>query len=63
MHDEFDAALRVAPAAAGAMWSWMGFSLNEMVAWCTLIYISLQIGLLVPRYWALVQTRRWEDRP
>lgn len=50
--DKVDAA-RMAVGAGGAVI--YGLTLNQWVAIATLIYLTLQIGLLVPRYWTMWQ--------
>lgn len=47
---------KVGLAGAGAAASFM--SLNEWVALATLVFIILQIGLLIPKYWALFKAWR-----
>lgn len=55
MHDEISAAAKIAPAGVGSVWAAM--TLNEWVAFATLIYVVAQIGLLIPKYWALLRRR------
>jgi hypothetical protein len=55
MQDEINAGFKITPAIGGAALS--GFTLNEWVALATLIYVLLQSGLLLPKYWAML--RRW----
>lgn len=47
---------KIGLAGAGAAASFM--SLNEWVALATLVFIVLQIGLLIPKYWALFMAWR-----
>ena len=49
-HDEIQsAAIKLAPAVGGATLSTL--TLNQWVAIATLIYVILQIGTLLPKYW------------
>lgn len=58
MHEELTTAAKITPAAAGAVYA--HFTLNECVSIATLLYIALQIGLLVPKYWAMMpRIRAW----
>ena len=58
MHDEITTAAKITPAAAGAVYSQI--TLNEWVSIATLLYIALQIGLLVPKYWSMMpRFRAW----
>ncbi len=34
---------------------WFGLSLDQWVLVATLVYFLLQIGLLLPKYWALLR--------
>jgi uncharacterized membrane protein len=43
------AAAKITPAIGGAAYTAM--TLNEWVALATLVYVLLQIGLLVPKYY------------
>lgn len=52
-----EAALRATPAVGGAWYTAM--TLNEWVALATLIYVLLQIGLLLPKYYAFL-VERWK---
>lgn len=56
MTDEKIAAAKMGVGAAGV--AIFGFTLNEWVAICTIIYFILQIGLLLPKYWALMCHRK-----
>lgn len=49
MKDVEQAALKITPAIGGTLWA--GFTLNEWVAIITIIYVLLQIGLLLPKYY------------
>jgi hypothetical protein len=51
------ASMKVAPAIAGA--TIYGLTLQDWVAIVTLIYVALQVGLLLPRYWRLL--RDWRN--
>jgi len=55
MRDEIAAGVKAAPAVGGAFLS--GLTLNDWVALVTLIYVVLQIGLLMPKYWAVIKRR------
>lgn len=55
MQEEITTAVKIAPAAAGAVWT--GLTLNEWVAVVTIIYVAAQAGLLVPKYWDLLKKR------
>lgn len=48
-------AAKIAPAAVGTAWG--ALTLNEWVLVATLIYVLAQLGLLVPKYWALMKRR------
>lgn len=48
---------KMAPALGGAAYA--GLTLNEWAALATLIYVLLQIGLLLPKYWAWARRRFW----
>lgn len=52
------AAAKIAPAVSGAAYSFSNLTLNELAALATLIYVILQIGLLLPKYWAIFLGRR-----
>ncbi len=45
------------PAIAGA--TIYGLTLQDWVALVTLVYVALQVGLLVPKYWRLL--REWRN--
>lgn len=65
MKEEVAAAAKAAPAIGGAAMVSAepatgliaGLSLNEWVAAATFVYVALQIGLLLPKYWAFVRRR------
>ena len=61
MHDDAKtAAVKMSVGAGGALLS--GLTLNEWVAVATLIYVVMQIGLLVPKYWRMAMAiMRGED--
>lgn len=46
-----DAAVKASIAGGGAVASYL--TLNEWVAIATLVFVVLQIGLLIPKYWSL----------
>lgn len=48
MQDEYTAAAKITPAAAGTIYSQL--TLNDWVAIITIAYVALQIGLLIPKY-------------
>jgi hypothetical protein len=48
--------VKTAPAVAGA--TIYGLTLQDWVAIVTLVYVALQVGLLVPKYWRLL--RDWQ---
>ncbi|MGB8601289.1 MAG: hypothetical protein WCD42_03745 [Rhizomicrobium sp.] len=48
MQDEYTAAIKITPAAAGTIYSQL--TLNDWVAIITIAYVALQIGLLLPKY-------------
>jgi T7 family holin superfamily II len=52
MTDEQLAAAKTAPAIAGA--TIYGLTLQDWVAIATLVYVALQVGLLMPKYWKLL---------
>lgn len=39
-----------------------GIHISELVQWATLLFLALQIGLLIPKYWAFLKKRR-DKRP
>ena len=51
-HDEITTAAKITPAATGAILS--NITLSDWVSIATLFYIALQVGLLVPKYWAMM---------
>lgn len=53
MGEDQAAVVKLSGAAAGV--TIYGLTLNEWVAICTIIYCVLQIGLLLPKYWALLR--------
>lgn len=36
-----------------------GMPISEVVQWITLIFLVAQIGLIVPKYWAVI--KKWRD--
>lgn len=50
--DEELAVAKTAPAIAGA--TIYGLTLQDWVAIATLVYVALQVGLLMPKYWKLL---------
>jgi hypothetical protein len=52
MTDEQLAFAKTAPAIAGA--TIYGLTLQDWVAIATLVYVALQVGLLMPKYWRLL---------
>ena len=50
--EEKIAMAKVAPAIAGA--TVYGLTLQDWVALATLVYVALQVGLLMPKYWRLI---------
>ena len=55
MKDVEQAIIKASPAVAGTLWS--SLTLNEWVAIATLIYVALQIGLLLPKYYKHI--KKW----
>ncbi|CAB3627306.1 Uncharacterised protein [Achromobacter sp. 2789STDY5608633] len=53
MHEDQAAMVKMGIGAGGAVF--YGLTLNEWVAMATLVYLAMQIGLLVPKYWRLVR--------
>ena len=49
MTEEKIAIAKVVPAVVGA--TLYGLTLQEWVAVATLVYVVLQVGLLLPKYW------------
>jgi hypothetical protein len=58
MTDEQLAVAKTAPAIAGA--TIYGLTLQDWVAIATLVYVGLQVGLLMPKYWRLLLD--WKSR-
>ena len=52
MTDEQVAVAKTAPAIVGA--TIYGLTLQDWVAIATLVYVALQVGLLMPKYWRLL---------
>ena len=52
MTEEQVAVAKTAPAIAGA--TIYGLTLQDWVAIATLVYVALQAGLLMPKYWRLL---------
>jgi len=52
MTEEQVTVAKIAPAVAGA--TIYGLTLQDWVAIATLVYVALQVGLLVPKYWRLL---------
>lgn len=52
MHEDQAAMVKMGIGAGGAVF--YGLTLNEWVAVATLLYLAMQIGLLVPKYWRLL---------
>lgn len=52
MHEDQAAMVKMGIGAGGAVF--YGLTLNEWVAVATLLYLAMQIGLLVPKYWRLM---------
>ncbi len=56
---------RIAAAKTGAVGlaARAGMTLNDMVAVLTIIFIALQIGLLIPKYWRMIAEawQRWRS--
>jgi len=55
--DGHTAAFKTGLAGTGAVASYV--TLNEWVAMATLVFVVLQIGLLIPKYWKLYS--RWRE--
>lgn len=53
-------AVKMGAAATAASMAWLGIGLSDWVLIATLAYFTLQCGLLVPKYLALVA--RWWNR-
>ena len=55
-HDEKASALvKMGGAASAASYSLTDLPLNELVAMITFLYVALQIGLLIPKYWQMIR--------
>jgi hypothetical protein len=52
MTEEKIAVAKTAPAILGA--TIYGLTLQDWVAIATLVYVALQVGLLLPKYWRLL---------
>jgi len=52
MTEEQVTVVKTAPAIIGA--TIYGLTLQDWVAIATLVYVALQVGLLVPKYWRLL---------
>jgi len=52
MPDDKAALVKMGIGATGAVF--YGLTLNEWVALATLVYLAMQIGLLLPKYWKLI---------
>ncbi|MGS1010138.1 hypothetical protein [Achromobacter anxifer] len=55
MPEDQTAIVKMGIGTGGAVF--YGLTLNEWVAVATLLYLALQIGLLMPKYWRLMA--RW----
>ncbi|PJM69200.1 hypothetical protein [Achromobacter ruhlandii] len=53
MHEDQAAMVKMGIGAGGAVF--YGLTLNELVAVATLVYLAMQIGLLMPKYWRLLR--------
>ena len=56
-HEIATEAVKAAPPVAVTTASLSGLSLAEWVSIATIVYIGLQVGLLLPRYWR--EYRAW----
>jgi len=56
MTEEKLAIAKTVPAVIGA--TIYGLTLQEWVAVATLIYIALQVGLLLPKYWRMFRRKQ-----
>lgn len=56
--DTSTAAQKIGIATAGAAYGMTSFSLNDLVAALTALFVLLQIGLLIPKYYALIKAWR-----
>lgn len=61
MNEEKLAIAKTAPAIAGA--TIYSLTLQDWVAIVTLVYVALQVGLLLPKYWRLLREWRKSRRP
>jgi hypothetical protein len=52
-----DQAARVAPAAVVAGLTFLGYSLNDIVLFATLVYVLLQISFLLYKWWKIATGR------
>ena len=53
-----DTELKIVGAKVGSvagMVTWYGFTPNDVVTMLTILFLALQIGLLVPKYWRLAK--------
>ena len=57
MTEEKLAVAKTLPAIAGA--TIYGLTLQDWVAIVTLVYVALQVGLLLPKYWRML--RDWRN--
>lgn len=55
MRDEVSTLAKVTPAIGGA--GLAGITLNEWVMLATLVYVLAQLGLLIPKYWAMFRPK------
>lgn len=60
MTDEKVAVVKAIPAIFG--FTIYSLTFQEWVAVATLVYIALQVGLLLPKYWRLIRTWRRGDK-
>ena len=60
-HDVADQAARAAPAAVVAGLTFIGYSLNDIVLFATLVYVLLQISFLLFRWWKIATGRTEKD--
>jgi hypothetical protein len=61
MTEEELAIAKTAPAIVGA--TVYGLTLQDWVALITIIYVALQVGLLLPKYWRLFREWRKGGKP
>lgn len=59
--DIADQAARSAPAAVVAGLTFFGYSLNDVVLFCTLVYVLLQISFLLFKWWQIATGRAEKD--